>query len=236
MIALQTERRGGVSTAPFDSFNTAHHVGDDPGRVARNRQILTAALPHESRVVWLDQVHGSNVVSAHHVKEGSVEADASWTDVPGVFCAVMTADCLPLLLADRDGRCVAAVHCGWRGLVAGVVDSTVRQLPVLPDRLQAWLGPAIGPQAFEVGPEVREAFDAALGARANHSFRPAQRAGHAFADIYSLATDFLHRAGVTSVSGGGCCTVTQADRFFSYRRDGVTGRTATLIGIDPGSG
>ena len=226
--ALSTTRAGGVSLAPYASLNLGAHVGDDPARVAENRARLRRLLPAEP--CWLNQVHGSAVVDAAAVA-GLPDADAAFSRKPGAVCVVMTADCLPVLLCDRAGTVVAAAHAGWRGLHGGVVEATVAAMGVAPGELIAWLGPAIGPQAFEVGGEVRAAFVAADG-RADAAFRPAAQAGKWLADLYLLARQRLAALGVSAVHGGDCCTVGEADRFFSYRRDGVTGRMASLIWLD----
>lgn len=229
ITAFTTTRGGGHSAAPWDSFNLGDHVGDDPAAVSANRWQLSAMLPGASRVQWLKQVHGIGVVKAG--VGGVPEADACWSDQPGTACAVMTADCLPVLLAARDGSVVAASHAGWRGLLDGVLEASVRAMRVDPMQIFAWMGPAIGPEAFEVGSEVSEAFIAAGDSPG--AFRPGRRAGRFVADIYALARGRLQRAGVADVSGGGFCTYSDAERFFSYRRDGDTGRMATVICIDP---
>lgn len=224
---VSTTRRGGVSAGPYASLNLATHVGDDAACVAENRRRLATllALPAEPR--WLEQVHGCTVVdAAHDQSTASPCADASFTATPGVVCAVLTADCLPIVLCDRAGQQVAVAHAGWRGLVAGVVEQTVTALSAPPPQLLAWLGPAIGPAAFEVGDEVRRAFMAVDGAAA-HAFLPS-RAGHWFADLYTLARQRLARMGVTDVYGGGWCTSSTPQQFFSYRRDQRCGRMATL--------
>lgn len=229
--ALTTTRRGGVSLPPYDSLNLGDHVGDDPDAVAENRRRLVAelGLPGEPR--WLTQVHGTCSADAATVTD-RCEADASHTDLTGVVCAVLTADCLPVLLCDREGRSVAAVHAGWRGLLNGVIEQTIAAMGA-EGELLAWLGPAIGPQAFEVGEEVLEAFlvDAAAAARA---FTPSP-GGRWLADIYVLARQHLQRAGVTLVYGGEYCTYSEPERFYSYRRDGSTGRMASLIWIEHNS-
>lgn len=227
--AVSTTRRGGVSTGAYADWNLGDHVGDDPRAVARNRTLLRErlALPAEPR--WLRQVHGCAVAEG---RGGACEADAAVAQVPGEVCAVLTADCLPILLCDRAGTRVGAVHAGWRGLAAGVIEAAVRCLDVPPGELLCWLGPAIGPDAFEVGPEVRERFLAELGPGAAEAFRPS--AGRWLADLYTLARRRLAGVGVTRVWGGGLCTYADAGRFFSYRRDGVTGRMATLVWIEPG--
>lgn len=224
--ACVTTRAGGVSLAPFDSLNLGDHVGDDPGAVAENRRRLTdhfAITP-----AWLQQVHGVAVVEADPAQVAT--ADASWTAMPGIACAAMTADCLPVLFCNRAGTRVAAAHAGWRGLANGVLEATLDSLEVPGDEILAWLGPAIGPQAFEVGPEVREAFIAQLP-QAAQAFVPSHNTGKFLADIYALARLRLAARGVTAVYGGGLCTVTDP-RFFSYRRNPRTGRFASLIWID----
>jgi YfiH family protein len=225
--ALQTTRTGGVSPAPWASFNLGDHVGDDPARVAANRAELRRHLPAEP--VWLTQVHGIAAVDAENCPK-STSADASFACSPNTVCAIMTADCLPVLFCDRAGTVVAAAHAGWRGLVAGVLEATVAAMKVPPGEILAWLGPAIGPQAFEVGDEVRTAFVAHDPAAAR-AFIP-HGAGKWLADIYTLAKQRLANAGVTAVYGGGRCTVSEAEAFFSYRRDGVTGRMASLVWLE----
>jgi YfiH family protein len=239
VVALSTTRAGGFSSGPYRALNLAHHVGDQPSLVDANRALLSGFLPAGTRVCWLNQVHGVKVVKAGCVDATIVRsADASWTDQPGVACAVMTADCLPVLFCDVDGSCVAAAHAGWRGLQAGVLEATVAAMGIDPGRLMAWLGPAIGPARFEVGGEVREAFLAAaeLAERAavQSCFLPsAGHDGHFFADLYALARCRLRVAHVAGIYGGGYCTYDEDRRFFSYRRDRTTGRMATLIALGP---
>jgi hypothetical protein len=227
--ALSTTRSGGVSVSPYDSLNLGVHVGDVPASVAANRAALRDLLPGEP--CWLNQVHGTRVVDAAH-PDGVPDADAVVSRSAGAVCVVMTADCLPVLLCDRAGSVVGAAHAGWRGLQGGVIEATVAAMQVSPSEVIAWLGPAIGPTAFEVGDEVRAAFvgDAAVAAAA---FQPSATAGKWLADIYLLARQRLQALGVNSISGGDLCTVTDRERFFSYRRDGVTGRMASLIWLDP---
>ncbi|MFZ2267338.1 MAG: peptidoglycan editing factor PgeF [Azonexus sp.] len=225
--AVQTTRRGGISPAPWNAFNLGDHVGDEPARVAANRAELRLSLPAEP--LWLQQVHGIRVVDAG-VAAHRPEADAACGRQPGAVCAVMTADCLPVLFCDRAGTVVAAAHAGWRGLQAGVLEATLAAMAVPAGEILVWLGPAIGPEAFEVGDEVRAAFVLADPAAAE-AFR-AHGAGKWLADIYLLARQRLQAAGIFSISGGGLCTVGDAVRFFSYRRDGVTGRMATLIWLE----
>lgn len=221
--ACVTTREGGVSEAPFDSLNLGDHVDDRPEAVAENRRRLT---DHFSiKPAWLQQVHGIAVAQAD---PGIVAtADASWTATPGIACAAMTADCLPALFCDRAGTRVAAAHAGWRGLAAGVLEATLDSLDVPAAEVLVWLGPAIGPKAFEVGPEVREVFINQLP-EAAEAFVPSNNAGKFMADIYLLARLRLAERGVTAVYGGGFCTVTDP-RFFSYRRASRTGRFASLV-------
>ncbi|ABM62998.1 peptidoglycan editing factor PgeF [Halorhodospira halophila] len=224
--ALTTVRSGGHSAAPWASFNLATHTGDDPAAVAANRRLLRDCAELPADPVWLEQVHGAEVVAAHRVARG-VRADAAWTDRAGVVCAVLTADCLPVLFAARDAQVVAAAHAGWRGLAGGVLEAVVAVLPVPAAELHAWLGPAIGPTAFEVGPEVVEAFTA-RDPGAAEGFIPGA-ANRWYADLYRLARRRLQAAGVAAVHGGGWCTYTDRARFFSHRRDGPTGRMASLV-------
>jgi len=227
--SLVTTRNGGASRGPFASFNIADHVGDEPSAVVTNRARLARRLDGAGRLLWLRQVHGCAVVHGDDWRPG-VAADAAWIDRPGTVCVVQTADCLPVLFSDRDGHRVAAAHAGWRGLLGGVLEATVAAFGVGPERLLAWLGPAIGAFAYEVGDEVRSAFvaDDPAGNAAFSAGRP----GHWHADLYRLARQRLARCGVTAVYGGGCCTYDEPERFFSYRRDGITGRMATLVWID----
>jgi YfiH family protein len=225
--ALQTLRGGGCSPVPWDSFNLGDHVGDAPERVATNRGQLRQLLPAEPS--WLQQVHGNVVVDAEKCPS-SMAADASFARRPGVVCAVMTADCLPVLFCDRAGTVVAAAHAGWRGLQAGVLEQTVASMAVPPSEIMAWLGPAIGPACFEVGDEVKAAF-LGVSAQSDIAF-VARKSGKWLADIYELARQRLNRCGVMAVSGGGFCTVSEKSRYFSYRRDGITGRMASLIWLE----
>lgn len=226
--ALVTTRAGGVSMAPYAGLNLGDHVGDDPARVAQNRAILRASLPAEP--AWLKQVHGIAVLDADSDIAAS-EADASVARQAGPVCAVLTADCLPVLFCDRDGSVVAAAHAGWRGLVGGMLEATVAAMQVPADRIMAWLGPAIGAHAFEVGDEVRDAFVNAQ-AQADAAFIARTGSNKWLADIYALARFRLQRIGVNQVYGGGACTYSEAERFYSYRRDGVTGRMASLIWLE----
>jgi YfiH family protein len=225
---LQTTRRGGVSRGPWASLNLGDHVGDEPGAVAANRAAVRCLLPAEP--AWLRQVHGTVAVDA--APGGKMpEADAAWTRRPDRVCVVMTADCLPVLFCDRAGSVVAAAHAGWRGLLAGVLESTVAAMGVAPAELLAWLGPAIGPHRFEVGDEVRAAF-AARDTHAGACFRPGARPGKWLCDLPALARQRLAACGVRDVTGSDECTVDQPDRYFSFRRDGTTGRMATMIWLE----
>jgi YfiH family protein len=226
--ALLTTRAGGVSSGAFATLNLASHVADDPASVAENRRRLRAHLPSEP--LWLAQVHGSRVVCAEESVAG-VEADGAFSRRPGVVCAVLTADCLPVLLCDAAGSVVAVAHAGWRGLAAGVIEATAAAMGPPPSRLLAYLGPAIGPQVFEVGGEVREEF-LAHSAQTGQAF-VAARDGKWLCDLYMLARQRLAALGVTRVFGGGWCTVGDTERFYSYRRQRVTGRMAALIWLQP---
>lgn len=226
--SLQTTRDGGSSAAPYESLNLGLHVGDAPLVVNHNRQCLSPLLPSEP--VWLEQVHGTRVANAD-AANCVEQADASIARQGGSVCVVMTADCLPVLLCDADGTVVGAVHAGWKGLADGVIEATVNAMQVAPHKLMAWLGPAIGPHAFEVGAEVRAAF-IAHQAQAAEAFVAHGAAGKYHADIYCLARQRLNALGITRIFGGEHCTFTERERFFSYRRDGVTGRMGTFIWLE----
>lgn len=228
--AFSTGRTGGVSVAPYASLNLSTATGDDPARVARNVDLLTraAGLPHRPR--WPRQVHGTRVVAADAPGLAALEADAVFTTRRSVVCTVRSADCLTVLFCDLGASCVAAAHAGWRGLAAGVLEATVNALPVPPARLMAWLGPAIGPDVYEVGDEVRAAFVRA-DAGAARCFAPSP-AGRWLADLPALARRRLARAGVPQVHACGRCTHAEPGAFFSHRRDGpATGRQASGIWI-----
>jgi YfiH family protein len=230
--AACTTRRGGVSSGPFASMNPADHVGDDPSCVERNRAILRGALGLPADPHWLRQVHGCAVAQTENAPPGC-EADAAVASRGGKVCAVLTADCLPLLFCDRAGTRVAAVHAGWRGLAAGVIEAAVAALETSPADLLCWLGPAIGPDAFEVGSEVRDRFVGQDPACAR-AFRPSP-AGKWLADLFALARRRLTAVSVEGIWGGYVCTYEDPGRFFSYRRAGTTGRMASLVWIDPDS-
>ncbi len=229
--ALQTTRQGGVSLPPFESLNLGSHVGDAPLRVARNRQSLNNLLPSEP--VWLEQVHGVAVADAD--RAGCLpRADACIARRSASVCVVMTADCLPVLLCDRQGSAVGAVHAGWKGLADGVIEATVQAMGVPSQNLLAWLGPAIGAQAFEVGEDVRAAFIAA-DPQAASAFTPSPCTGEGkkyLADLYALARLRLNALGISEIYGGDRCTYSESEEFFSYRRDGVTGRQGTFIWLE----
>ncbi|MBI5890715.1 MAG: peptidoglycan editing factor PgeF [Nitrosomonadales bacterium] len=226
--ALQTTRLGGISAAPYDAFNLGLHVGDDPVRVNRNRQMLAPFMPSEP--VWMEQVHGVEVANAD-AAACRVVADASVAKQRGSVCVIMTADCLPVLLCDEDGSVVAAAHAGWKGLAAGVIEATVKEMGVAPQKLMAWLGPTIGPHAFEVGEDVRAAF-MAHDASAAAAFVPLAAEGKYRADMVRLARQRLNALGISRIYGGTFCTFHQKDKFYSYRRDGVTGRMGTFIWLE----
>jgi YfiH family protein len=223
--SLMTTRESGVSGAPWASFNLGDHVGDDAARVAANRARLRQQVPSEPG--WLKQIHSAKVVETG---AGVPEADASFTRETGTVSVVLTADCLPVLFCDRAGSVVAAAHAGWRGLAGGVLEATVTAMKVPAGEILVWMGAAIGPQAFEVGDEVQQAFVAQHPEAAAAFIRHAP--GKWLADIYMLARIRLNGIGVRAVHGGGRCTFTESDSFFSYRRDGVTGRMASLIWLE----
>lgn len=227
--AFATTRDGGVSEGAYGTMNLGMSSGDDPARVARNREILSSHLPEMPQ--WLRQQHGTHVerlLAQRH--EHAPIADGTFTTRPGRVCGVLTADCLPLLLCDRAGTQVAAVHAGWRGLAAGIVEQAVATFAD-PAQVLAWMGPAIGPQAFEVGPEVREAFLAG-DPGADAAFVPHGPGKH-LADLYALARRRLAASGVPQAWGGGFCTLREATRFFSYRREKASGRLGTFAWLDP---
>ena len=222
-----TTRCGGVSNPPYDTLNLAMHVGDDPAAVRENRRRLgeQAGLPEQPR--WLKQVHGNRVVHASEVEPDVTEADAVWTDQPGQVCAVLVADCLPLLFADRAGRCVAAVHAGWRGLAAGIIQRTIETLPVPASDLLVCIGPCIDAEAYEVGAEVLEVMIA--GGTVPRSW-PSPAADHRLhMDLAATAQGVLRQAGVEKVTTMRRCTNTEGDALYSYRRSGITGRIAGYV-------
>ncbi|MFD1261568.1 peptidoglycan editing factor PgeF [Entomomonas asaccharolytica] len=219
-----TTRVGGVSTGNYSSLNLGLHVGDEPASVVENRRRVQQTLGYK-KAAWLEQTHSILAVKADASKV--LNADASWTDEKDMACVVMTADCLPVLFCDKKGDYVAAAHAGWRGLLNGILEATIDSLPVAADQLLVWLGPAIGPNNFEVGSEVREAF-IACSTLAEQAFVVSGNQDRYLADIYQLARLRLEAKGVTAVFGGDFCTVS-GEQFYSYRRQNITGRMASLV-------
>ncbi|MFT5691453.1 MAG: YfiH family protein [Oceanicoccus sp.] len=246
IVALSTVRAGGYSKHPFSAFNLAKHVGDSERFVDANRQKLLRSCEGLKSIQWLTQLHGENIVDLPFVESGSVamdsreihvpEADASYTTAKSIACAVLTADCLPLLFCDDNGIEVAAVHAGWRGLAAGILEQTARRFSADEKHIMVWIGPAISQQNFEVGSEVKEAF---MDCAAESSPRQIERCfkknatkpNHYFADLAQIARVRLGQIGIKKVYGGNVCNFERNQQFFSYRRDKVTGRMATLIYI-----
>jgi len=220
-----TLRQGGVSKEPFDSLNLATHVGDELGAVKQNRSLLT--LPNAPQ--WLEQTHSTKAILLPY-EDIIPKADASYTLESNIVCAVMTADCLPLLITDKKGSCIAAIHAGWRGLCDGIIEATIKKLPVASENLLVWLGPAIGADVYEVGEEVYDAFTK-NDTEAEQTFTSIAEQ-HWLFDIYHLAKLRLHRVGVRQIHGGDHCTLSEEQQFFSYRRDSVTGRMASMIWIE----
>ncbi|KHT60064.1 hypothetical protein RJ45_23970 [Photobacterium gaetbulicola] len=227
--AIATTRKGGGSAGPYQGLNLGNHVGDQPEVVRQNRLWLQQQLGLPEAPVWLNQTHSTEVVSLEQPQSTAIDADGSYTAQSRLPCVVMTADCLPVILCDRQGKQVAAVHAGWRGLVDGIIEQAVAKFTVPGSEIMAWLGPAIGPQAFEVGGEVRDQFLAHDPAAAE-AFLP--NGEKWLADLYLLARQRLARVAVDDVFGGHACTYSDAEQFYSYRRDGVTGRQATLIWLE----
>ena len=227
--ALVSTRIGGVSRAPYQAFNLALHVGDKAARVLDNRQQLQSLPGAQARFQWLNQIHGAQVVQALPEREAQT-ADALYSRDPEVVCAILTADCLPVFFCAADGRQVALAHAGWRGLAAGIVENTLNAFPMPAREVLVWLGPAIGSQHFEVGNDVRDAFLSVSSLLAEAFV--AVRQNYWLADIYRLATLRLKMCGVEAIYGGEYCTFTDKERFYSYRRDGTTGRMASLIWIN----
>lgn len=221
--AIQTTRNGGFSVAPYHGLNLGMHVKDDALAVAKNRQLLSQYLPSEP--VWLNQVHGIQVIDASN-SLCAQDADASFSKHKNVVCVTMTADCLPVLICNKQGTAVASIHAGWRSLCDGVIEATIESLGLQSEDLMAWLGPAIGPKAFEVGSEVRSAF-MAQDEEAEQAF--SLSADKWLGDLYLIARQRLNKRGITQIYGGGECTYSNPTQFFSFRRDGLTGRMATMI-------
>ena len=233
--AVFTLRAGGVSVGPYASLNVGAHVQDDPQAVAENRRRIAAAFELPTEPAWLTQVHGAEVVRLGTQVQANLTADAVVTRQAGCVCAIQVADCLPVLFAARDGSVVGAAHAGWRGLAAGVLEGTVAAMGVPPGQLWAWIGPGIGAANFEVGAEVRDSLVAAAGATAAAEVEAAFVAnarGRWQCDLVALARQRLAACGLTAIHGGQWCTFSSAERFFSYRRDGRTGRMAALIWLD----
>lgn len=229
--AFSTTRNGGVSQAAFASLNLAHHVGDDAELVKKNRELLKTALQLPSEPFWISQVHGVNVVEIGIEKHSSpITADASYTRQTNAVCVILTADCLPILICDRKATIVAAIHAGWRGLAAGVIEQTIKALNISGDQLLAWLGPAIGPDKYEVGEDVLEKF-IAIDSQAEIAFKSSS-SNRWLANMYLLAKQRLISCGITAIYGGDYCTHSDEKRFFSYRRDKLTGRMATGIWLE----
>lgn len=227
--AVTTTRTGGVSQQPYQGLNLGLHVGDKAEDVQRNRQLLQQQLGLDESPAWLNQIHSSRVLVLDAPLATVPDADGSYTRETGIACTVMTADCLPVLLCDKAGTQVAAVHAGWRGLADGIIEAALEKFTVPAGQILAWMGPAIGPDAFEVGGEVREQFVAAMP-QAEQAFRP--HGNKWLADLYLLARQRLQQFGVTEIYGGESCTFGEPEQFYSYRRDGVTGRQASLIWLE----
>jgi len=240
ILTLVTTRQGGISSSPYDDLNLGDHVGDESSKVIGNRQVLKKYLPAEP--IWLKQTHSIQVSTPESRSQSSskpIEADAAVTNIPDEVLAILTADCLPVLLSNTGGTVIGAAHAGWRGLCDGVLENTVGEMLKLGHQSSAkdfiaWMGPAIGPESFEVGEDVVGRFQECGLHQMNHCFLPIpNKPGKYLADIYQLARDRLQTVGVNSIFGGGFCTVLDQEQFFSYRRDGVTGRFASLIWISP---
>lgn len=236
IVAFTTSRQGGVSKSPYTSFNLATHVGDEPNLVASNRALLKEQLPSQLEWQWLDQVHGHDVAVINEAGP-TLTADAILTTSPNLVCCVQTADCLPLFVATADGTEIAVIHAGWRGLASGVIENTVSRMAASSSSLAVWLGPAIGPCHFEVGGEVKDFFLEAEGSSSLVStlescFTASKNSGKFMADLYAIARLKLFALGIDNVGGGNYCTHCDEDRFFSYRRDGITGRMLHAIYIE----
>ncbi len=238
--AFCSTRVGGVSKPPFDDFNLGLNAGDDPADVMQNRVFLRTHLPSEP--MWLKQIHGVTVstpASRKVIGVGPFEADASVTNIPDEVLAVLTADCMPVLFASKNGEVIGVAHAGWRGLSEGVLENTIQAMCDLssslsPQNISAWMGPAIGPTAFEVGEDVLEAFSGQSQSILSQAFSPILgQPGKYLADLYTLARDRLNSLGIKQIDGGDFCTFTDEQRFFSYRRDKTTGRFASFIWISP---
>lgn len=228
IVAWVSCRQGGVSAPPYASLNPATHVGDEPANVQRNRQIISQQCQLPSAPVWLNQTHSTDIIELTPSAPEHVDADGAISSALNRVCVVQTADCLPVLICDQTGTQVAAIHAGWRGLVAGILERAVARMQAQPQQLLVWLGPAISAQYFEVGAEVRQQF-VTLNARNQNAFTASHRPQHYMADLYQLARNQLQSVGVAAIYGGQYCSYADERRFYSYRRDGVTGRMASLI-------
>lgn len=227
--ALVTTRNTGVSNHPYKSFNLALHVGDNPAHVLENRHKLQQLTGAQLRFQWLNQVHGNKIIQAAP-SCGEQTADAIYTHKSEMVCAVLTADCLPVFFCDSQGSQVALAHAGWRGLATGILENTIDTFSIPTSDLLVWLGPAIGPQKFEVGDDVRNTY-LSISKEFSKAFLPIKH-GYWYADIYMLATIKLNMCGVEAIYGGKYCTFTDQNLFYSYRKEGVTGRMASLIWMD----
>jgi YfiH family protein len=233
--AYFTTRQGGFSQGPYASFNLGDHVGDEVDFVKKNRELLIQDLNLPAAPIWPNQIHGIDVIDADNIDKNTKinmpTADAMFATKPNIVCAILTADCLPIFVCDKNASCVGIIHGGWRSLAAGIIDATVKKLPVEPKDLFIWLGPAIGPEKFEVGEEVRDQF-LANSREAERAFKIINTKTNKFlANIYLLATQQLNQLGIHRIFGGEYCTYTDQENFFSYRRDKTTGRMASLIWI-----
>lgn len=228
--SCSTTRNGGVSPAPYSSLNLGDHVNDLAQNVRKNRALLVEQARLPSKPVWLEQVHGTEVLTLDGSQPLNLQADAVYSRTVGQVCAIMTADCLPVLFCSKAGNEVAAAHAGWRSLCYGVLENTVNCFQAVPQEIIAWLGPAIGPQKFEVGGDVRDAF---IDAKPQAIMAFKTQGDKYLADIYLLARQRLESLGITAIYGGDYCTVSDKSRFFSYRRDRQTGRMASLIWLEP---
>lgn len=228
--ALTTVRQGGYSIAPYDSFNLALHVGDDPKAVLANRELLKLKANVPNEPCWLTQVHSTNVVELSTVNSFPVEADASVTFQLNQICVVLSGDCLPILWCNKKGTCVGAIHAGWKGLAAGIIETALTHITDNPENLLVWLGPAIGPTVYEVREDVFLAF---TGYHSHATFRATENKGVWFANLYQLAKERLQQLGVHNVFGGEYCTYQDTTHFYSARRSKITGRMASLIWLTP---
>lgn len=228
--AYTTTRLGGVSTGNYATLNLSLDKGDNVTNAKRNREILQTELVLPEKPRWLEQVHGTVVLLAEQIKQYT-EADASYTQQVNCVCVIQTADCMPILICNRAGTQVAAIHAGWRGLANGIIEATLQKFKMPHSELLVWLGPAISAKVYEVGEEVREQF-LAIDSQAAIAFKPSSKHNHWLLDMYLVARQRLTQLGVSGIYGGNFCTYTDSERFFSYRRDGAqSGRMASLIYI-----